>query len=201
MNYFTTEPGTYPGTIDDILDRHDSHINYTPKSYPDWPDKKWAGVFHSHNKALRIIEDQKEWQKIKEKYIARENFIKSLQALSQSKQLRIDAREKYARQCSMVVLIKSKNNKGILERSKELKEALSYEADDLLVWFWNLMVICNKTTTSKKHRTDTRGVIQEIEPLIVSRNLPLSWDELKKYISNIKPERMKEIQNLMGYCS
>ena len=189
MTYTKHHQWEYQWSADDVLDRHDNPHN-TPIHYPDFSDKRWRGIYHTHRKAMRLLElDELSRYSIqlansRRQLISVLDWIRSMKDKKhiQSKNEKIRAKT--------IAQLKSGN------RPKSIQQILTTDYSDLednfMVWLWVTTLFANKNAHTKWIRSSTRQVLEHIKPILQQRWLPLEWVELKNYFNQIPPEELKE---------
>lgn len=72
----TVDIGEYPGTLEDVLARHEWESSYIPASYPDFSDKQWYYLWKSYKRYLRYKKSNEE--KIRSEQIAQSRIIREV---------------------------------------------------------------------------------------------------------------------------
>jgi hypothetical protein len=204
MNYYEihTHWG-YSGTEEDILNRHDPHIDNIPPHFPRWSDKQWKSIWHQHYKALRVIEMTKKEQEENELAQARNTFVKVLRAVHQYREDRHLAHIDQQSSLALRATLKSRNNTAIAQSFSDNKSLLATESDEKLIWL--LYVTRFGVKQHKKgSRTRKHGEIPVMicEAILTERNIPIKGTEFKDLYDAIDPKVLEEFRkSVIGFLS
>ncbi len=188
----------YSWSIDDIMARHENSVSweYIPQNYPVWSDKKWAGIYHNHNKALKIIERNKETEKRHSELEWKNRFIQVLKWVVKLKELQEIAAKKRKDDNELIILKKSGNRNMFLKIFITTKDTLLDQSDESLIWLMYYMR-CSMKNSKWKIKKDAEFIIDILEPVNKIKWLPLKWNELKDAFAKIPLEKIKEFQKLV----